>query len=147
VESGSKKESVPVFETFDHTADVGIRARAGDLPGLLVEAARGLFSLIAEPVPDDPPGSRIEIRVRGDRADLLLFDWLSELLYVSDRDRTVLIGFEVALVEGGLEGRARAISVDDAGIVLLHEVKAITYHGLSVERDGAEWVAEFIVDV
>ena len=126
---------------------MGIRARAPDLPTLLVEAARGLFSLIAEPLPDDPPGSRIDIRVRGDRADLLLFDWLSELLSVSDRDRTVLDDFEVALVEGGLDGRAHVLSVDDPGIVLLREVKAITYHGLSVEREGAEWVAEFIVDV
>ena len=136
-----------MFETFDHTADVGIRARAADLPGLLTEAARGLFSLIAEPVPEDAQGSRVELGVRGDRADLLLFDWLSELLYVADRDRTVLADFEVALVEGGLEGHARAISIDDSGIVLLREVKAITYHGLSVEREGHEWIAEFIVDV
>jgi SHS2 domain-containing protein len=85
--------------------------------------------------------------VRGDRADLLLFDWLSELLYTSDRDRVVLADFEVTLVERGLEGRARAVAVDEPGIVLLHEVKAITYHGLSVERDGAEWVCELIVDV
>ena len=136
-----------MFETFDHTADVGIRARAPDLSALLVECARGLFSLIAEPVPERPTATPVEIRVRGDRSDLLLFDWLSELLYVSDRDRTVFTDFEVTLVEGGLEGRARAISIDDPGVVLLREVKAITYHGLSVEPDGTEWIAEFIVDV
>ena len=136
-----------MFETFDHTADVGIRARAADLPALFVEAARGLFSLIAEPVPVDSPGTCVEVRVKGDRADLLLFDWLSELLYTSDRDRVVLTDFTIALVEGGLEGQCRAVSVDASGIVLLREVKAITYHGLSVERTGDEWTAEFIVDV
>jgi protein archease len=136
-----------MFETFDHTADVGIRARAADLPALLVEAARGLFALIAEAVPADSPGARVEVRVRGDRADLLLFDWLSELLYTSDHDHVVLTDFTVTLVEDGLEGRAHAVSVDEPGIVLLHEVKAITYHGLSVERTGDEWTAELIVDV
>jgi len=30
---------------------------------------------------------------------------------------------------------------------LSHEVKAITYHGLRVEREGDGWLAEVIVDI
>ena len=30
---------------------------------------------------------------------------------------------------------------------LLREVKAITYHGLRVERSGDSWLAEVIVDI
>ena len=33
------------------------------------------------------------------------------------------------------------------GIVLSHEVKAITYHGLRVEHEVGGWVAEVIVDI
>jgi len=136
-----------MYETFDHTADVGIRVRAADLASLFREAAQGLFALIAEPVAAAPSARRVEIEVRGERADLLLFDWLSELLYLADRDRLILCDFEVELVEGGLRGRATAVPVEQAQGALLHEVKAITYHGLRVERAGAEWLAEFIVDV
>ena len=35
-----------MFETFDHTADLGLRIRAETLEGLFEEAARALFSLI-----------------------------------------------------------------------------------------------------
>ena len=38
-------------------------------------------------------------------------------------------------------------SVDPARHALEHEVKAITYHALRVERLGDEWLAEVIVDI
>jgi SHS2 domain-containing protein len=37
--------------------------------------------------------------------------------------------------------------VDPARHELDHEVKAITYHGLKLERDGDGWLAEVIVDI
>lgn len=136
-----------MYELFDHTADVGLRMRATDLECLFRDAAEGLFSLVADSVQPGAAAPTIEIDVRGDRADLLLFDWLSELLYVSDRDRVVLCDFTVSLVQGGLRGRARAVPIADVMHRLQREVKAITYHGLRVERVGGEWIAEVIVDV
>src|SRR3954469_5456448 len=35
-----------MHETFDHTADLGLRIRAGDLDTLFAEAAEALFSVI-----------------------------------------------------------------------------------------------------
>jgi len=135
-----------MYELFDHTADIGLRVRSADREDLFREAATGLFSLIAEPVRGGPSSCPVEIEVRGERLDLLLFDWLSEWLYLSDRDRTILCDFEVEWVEGGLRGRATAVPMEEAG-ALLREVKAITYHGLRVEHAGTEWIAEVIVDV
>ncbi len=128
----------PMYELFDHTADVGLRMRATDLECLFRDAAEGLFSLVADSVQPGAAAPTIEIDVRGDRADLLLFDWLSELLYVSDRDRVLLCDFTVSLVQGGLRGRARAVPIADVMHRLQHEVKAITYHGLRVERADGE---------
>ena len=36
------------FETFDHTADIGIRAFGPDLPEAFCNAAKGMFSLITD---------------------------------------------------------------------------------------------------
>ena len=36
-----------MYETFDHTANVGLRARATDLKTLFAEAARAMFSVMA----------------------------------------------------------------------------------------------------
>jgi SHS2 domain-containing protein len=136
-----------MFELIDHTADVGLRIRAADLAGLYRDAAVGLFSLIADPVVAGPGARAVEVEVRGDRPELLLFDWLSELLYLADSERVVLCDFAVSLVPGGLAGRARAVPIEDVADRLQREVKAITYHGLRVERTGGEWIAEVIVDV
>ena len=45
-----------MYEVFEHTADVGLRARAGDLNGLFAEAGRGLFSLLVENLDVVRPG-------------------------------------------------------------------------------------------
>jgi SHS2 domain-containing protein len=59
----------------------------------------------------------------------------------------VLAEFTVHLSEKGLSATARGEPLDAARHVLAHEVKAITYHGLKLERCGEQWLAEVIVDI
>ena len=47
----------------------------------------------------------------------------------------------------GLKATARGEEVDHDRHELDMEVKAITYHGLKVEREGDGWLAEVIVDL
>jgi SHS2 domain-containing protein len=37
-----------MYEVFEHTADLGLRVRAADLPTLFAEAGQGLYSLIVD---------------------------------------------------------------------------------------------------
>jgi SHS2 domain-containing protein len=135
-----------MFELFDHTADLGLRVTAPDLDALFEDAALGLFSIIVEQPPRGGPLEQ-EFELRGQRHDHLLFDWLSELLYVFDTARILFGEFEVRVGPEGLRARARGERLDPACHRLLHEVKAITYHGLKVERVGSGWRAEVIVDI
>lgn len=136
-----------MYETFAHTADLGLRVRAGDLDELFADAAAGLFSLVVNDVPSDPDAAEYRFEIEGSRLDLLLLDWLNELLYVFDSERMVLGSFEVEVGSEGLRATARAQSLDPDRHGLLREVKAITYHGLKVEQDGEQWLAEVIVDI
>jgi len=136
-----------VYECFDHTADIGLRVRAPDLPALLAEAAAGLFAVIVEPAAEPAAAPRRAFAIRGERPDWLLFDWLSELLYVFDTERLVLGRFAVRAVPGGIEASAAARPLDPARDRVLHEVKAVTYHGLRAEAEGGGWVAEVILDI
>jgi SHS2 domain-containing protein len=136
-----------VYEHFEHTADLGLRVRAPDLDTLFREAAEGLFAMIVEGLSPDPGDAEREIEVRGGRLDHLLFDWLSELLYLFDVERLLLHDFEVEVGADGVRGRARAQRLDPSRHRLLHEVKAITYHGLSVVQDARGFSAELIVDI
>ena len=83
----------------------------------------------------------------GDDREFLLFDWLKELLYRFDGEHLLFGRFEVRVTAAGLTGTAWGEPLDPARHVLLHEVKAITYHELKVEKTGDGWLAEVIVDI
>jgi SHS2 domain-containing protein len=136
-----------MYETFDHTADLGLRIRAPNLDALFAEAAEALFSVIIEELKTVEPKQRLEIRIEGDDREYLLFDWLKELLYHFDSEHLLCSRFEVRAGEGAIEGSAWGETLNPARHRLLHEVKAITYHGLKVEQTGEGWVAEVIVDI
>jgi SHS2 domain-containing protein len=136
-----------MYETFDHTADLGLRVRAADLPDLLVEAARGLTSVIVANPADVRPVERRSFRVEGTEVDYLLFDWLNELLYAFESERMLFARFDVRVDEAGLTADAWGEAADPKRHQLEHEVKAITYHGLRVEHLPDGWLAELIVDI
>jgi SHS2 domain-containing protein len=137
-----------VYETFEHTADLGLRVRAPDLDNLFVEAGRGLFSLMVENLDDVRPVEVVSLGVVGAELDYLLFDWLNELLYIFETRRLVLAEFDLTIADDGLQAIARGEPLDPARHRSEHEVKAITYHQLKVEQqlDGS-WLAEVIVDI
>ncbi len=136
-----------MIEFFEHTADLGLRVRAADLDGLFAEAARALFSAIVEDLGTVVASQRVEVRIPGEDREFLLFDWLRTLLYRFDAEHLLFSRFEVKVGDAGLEGAAWGEPMDPSRHEPNHEVKAITYHGLKVERTADGWVAEVIVDI
>jgi len=166
--------STEMYETFEHTADLGLRVRAADLNQLFVEAAQALFSAIVDDLATVEPKQRVDISFQGDDWSYLLFDWLNELLYRFDTEHLLFGKFEVrissepgalatgsgspSLTVGALTDTVEALTdtivasawgepLDRSRHSLAHEVKAITYHGLRVEKEGDGWLAEVIVDI
>jgi SHS2 domain-containing protein len=136
-----------MFETFDHTADLGLRIRAPDLKTLFAEAAQALFSAIVDNLDAVNPKERIDVQINGQEREYLLFDWLRELLYRFDVEHRLFSRFDVTVNEAGLTGSAWGEKFDAERHELGHEVKAITYHELKVERTADGWLAEVIVDI
>ena len=136
-----------MHETFEHTADLGLRIRAADLDALFVEAAQALFETIVPDLDSVRHLRKIDIALTGDDRELLLFDWLKELLFHFDAEHLLLGKFEAHVRDDGMTGTAWGEPLDRARHALEHEVKAITYHGLRVERNGDGWLSEVIVDI
>jgi SHS2 domain-containing protein len=136
-----------MFETFDHTADLGLRIRSADLDTLFAEAGEALFSAIVEDLATVRPERQLGIRLEGSDREYLLFDWLKELLYHFDVEHLLFSRFEARVSATGLEGRAWGEPLDRSRHELSHEVKAITYHRLKVEQTPDGWLAEIIVDI
>jgi SHS2 domain-containing protein len=140
-----------MFETFDHTADVGLRARAADLNTLFEESARAMFSVLAGDLDAVRPLEEVAIRLEPDDLEALLRSWLSELLYIFHVRKLLLSEFSVSIDdshdERGLLATARGEPLDLVRHKADVEVKAVTWHGLKVERTADGWLAEVIVDI
>ena len=136
-----------MYELFEHTADLGLRATAPDLDTLFADAAACLFSAIVEDLASVRPVQEVRVELTGDDREYLLFDWLKELLYRFDVDHQLFGRFAVCVRADGLIGTAWGEPFDPARHVLDHEVKAITYHELKVEQVEDGWLTEVVVDI
>ena len=136
-----------MYETFDHTADVGLRIRAGSFDELLAEAARALTSVLVED-PSACEADRSEaVELRSDTPVDLLFDWLSELVFLFSTKRFVARDYELEVSGTSLQARLRGWRFDPDRHAGGHEVKAITYHELKARHDADGWFAEVILDI
>ena len=136
-----------MHELFDHTADLGLRIRAGDLDTLFAEAGACLLACMV----DDPAAvlatESQTLAIAGTDREYLLFDWLRELLHRSDEARMLWCRFDVRLTATGLTATISGEPFDPSRHLLSREVKAITYHGLKLEESDGGFLAEVIVDI
>ena len=136
-----------MYELFEHTADLGIRVRAATLDGVMADAGRGLFAVIAGDLAQIQPRQEEAFAVAGVDPVWLLHDWASELLAAFDTRRILLCEFAVAVDAAGLRATCRGEPYDPARHVLAHEIKAVTQHLLDVRHVAGGWEAELIVDI
>jgi SHS2 domain-containing protein len=137
-----------MFELFDHTADLGLRARSDTPEGLFADAALALRAALVENPDAVEPRKQRTVTVAGTDREYLLFDWLDALLRLFDSERFLLARTAVRFDPAGLTAEVWGEPVDATRHQLSHEVKAITYHGLHAAREAdGTWLAEVIVDI
>jgi len=141
------------FNVFDHTADVGLQVRAGDLADLLETAARATFDQMLEDFPRDVEVHEAVCAATAqgpeDGPGELLVVWLQELLYRFETGALVPLEFDFAAC-GPREVRASVGfgRFDPDCHRTRAEIKAVTYHDLDVHREpDGSWSARFILDV
>jgi SHS2 domain-containing protein len=136
-------------ETFEHTADMGLRIFASDLSDLFHTAAEALFDLIVANRSDVRVLETESASLTAESTEDLLIEWLNELIFRSETQHRLYTRFDVALAENGrrLEAKIGGEPIDHRRHVLDHEVKAATRHELLVRRVDGGWVAEVIVDI
>lgn len=135
------------YEIIDHTADFGIEVRGADLRELFENAAYAMYDVITD-TERLIPSSEMHVNVSGeDRPDLMV-NWLRELLYLwTGKGLLVKIISIASLSEKILTGNIKFDHFDPGRHLIKNELKAVTYHQISVEHDGTEWKARIIFDV
>ena len=129
---------------MEHTADWAVRVYGQDLRALLLNAARGMNSLLVADVSEVPVQDERRVQVDAFDRESMLVEWLSELAYLAEREGFVGREFEletvspetvVATVRGG-----RAAE-------LQKHIKAVTYHDLEVVESEEGLEATVVFDV
>ncbi len=136
-------------ETFEHTADLGLRVFAADLPDLFRTAGHGLFDVIVANRGDVQVVATESVSLIAESAEELLFNWLNELIFLSETKHHLYTQVDVAIDATGcrLEATIGGEPIDCGRHVLDHEVKAATRHRLSLRSEQGGWVAEVILDI
>jgi SHS2 domain-containing protein len=137
------------IETFDHTADVGLRVVGEDLDDLFRTAAEGVFDYIVVNRDAVRDQQREEVVLSAETPADLLASWLNELIFRSETRHLLYSRFDVRVADDGLSLRAEVGGepIDRDRHILDHEVKAVTHHGLALRREGEGWLAELILDI
>lgn len=136
-----------MYEYFEHTADVGIRVQAASLEELFAEAGAALMAFMLDAPAPGPKATQRTFDLAADDMEELLHEWLSELLFTHETEHLVLGDFRVELRENVLTAEARAEPLVPERHLPSHEVKAVTYHALTIHQDDHYYLAEVVLDI
>jgi SHS2 domain-containing protein len=120
------------YELLEHTADVMIKAHGRTLEDCFASAAYALYDQMVD-VSTVRPLVEEEVKACGHDLESLLYNFLSEFLYLTDAKMLVFSEFEVRIEDLAIRCRALGEHVDRERHRPRHEVKAITYHMLQVD--------------
>lgn len=137
-----------IYEPIDHTADAGMWVYGRDHAELFAHAAWALFDMISDAETIRLQQSMtITIDGAADWEDLLI-RWLGELLYLYDTERFLCGSASLtALSSTQLTAQVQGESFDPSRHPIDTEIKAVTYHQVTVEPCDTGWRARVIFDV
>jgi SHS2 domain-containing protein len=122
------------YEQLEHTADVMVKAHGRTLEECYGNAAYALFNTMVD-ASTITPTEEIDIQQEGHDYESLLYNFLSEFLYVHDVTRLVLCEFDVTIEDFRIKCKARGEKLDLEKHQPKTEIKAITYHELKVDPE------------
>jgi SHS2 domain-containing protein len=138
------------YEYLDHTADAKFLAYGKTLEEAFGNAALAMFNVM---INTDTVSNTIsqDIELTAEDLDGLLFDWLSEFLFLMDAEDLIFGDFRVHSIkqEGGqfhLNATVYGEAIDLSRHVFDTEVKAATYNDMQVQQLVDSWMLRATVD-
>ena len=132
-------------------ADAAFEAAASDLPSLFAECGRAVFGVMA----DLNGVGRTETRKLDLREDasveMLLHRWLSDLIFLKDRDSLLFSRFDVRIETGKNLFRLRSVvageKIDSGRHILGSDVKGVSFYKFSLKFENGVWKAFVVCDL
>lgn len=133
------------------TADIAFEASGRDLPELFTAAADATMNVMIDNLNAIEPRETQQVELSNDNVEMLLFDFLQELIYFKDAKRLLLRAREMQIDQKDegyfLKAKVAGERLDNARHQQRADVKAVTLHGFSVEKDDDGWKARVLLDI
>lgn len=138
-----------MFELSGYTGDAVITAQAATPGCLLADLAAGFSALACGGAVEEK--TTRDISLKAGSPESLVVNFLNELVFLADTEgfiaaaASVSASFQPGACEltATLRGETLAFERHQRGLL----VKAATYHGLKIERDGGLWRAAILLDI
>jgi SHS2 domain-containing protein len=140
------------FEFRDHTADVQVRSWGPSLEEAFSQTAYSLMTTITPNLNKIAVKVERKITVEAEDIEALLFDFLSEFLYIFDVEELIFNQIYVHQIErlndnfklfATLKGEKFDLDKHEIGT----EVKAITYSFMNIEKKHESTIIDIVFDI
>lgn len=133
-------------------ADVAFEARGKTLEELFTSAAQAVIATQLEDLRTVRKKESRPFDLTHKAIDMLLFNFLQELIYWKDVDQIVFKSFDLSIRQGPdglyyLAGTGRGEPIDLSRHRLRVDVKAVTLHKFEVTSDADGWKATVVLDI
>ena len=130
-------------------ADIAYEAYGKSLNELFENAAFVIFELSANLKTVDSR-KKLEIRLEHEKIENLLYDFLSEILFLKDSKYIVFKKVKVSINEGKINKLMAVLEGDTINPEkqqLENDIKAVTMHMFEVKKEKNQWKATVVVDI
>ncbi len=145
------------YKLIDHTADIGCEIFGKSRKELFANGVAALFNIMLEQNSDwgkslvqtmQESLEEKRITIAGNDLEDLLINFLREALYLFNGEKWVVIGCEtMELTTNHIVAQLSGEPYNPKNHQVKMEIKAVTYHSLSISKTKAGWVARVIFDV
>lgn len=135
------------WEHFEHEADIGVRGFGATMAEAFEQAALAMSGTITE-ISDIEPAICLDVSCEAPDNDVLLVDWLNELIYHMATRNMLFATFDVSIDGHRLTAKVCGEPADVVKHQPAVEVKGATFTELKVYQDSDNiWVAQCVIDV
>ncbi len=132
-------------------ADAAFEATGETVEEMFLAAAHATVTVMVE-CPEEMEGEeKISFALEEGDLEMLLFDFLQEILYLKDARKLLpyveSVDIDMNTAPMRLAARARCGTIESHRERLLTDVKAVTLHRFGIRRDECGWTATVVLDV
>ena len=131
---------------MEHTADAMFEAYGKDLNELFENSALAVEECMVK-LSSLKNKEKHKISLKSESIEELLYDFLSELIFIKDTEGLLFKKFKVRIKDLNLEAECEGEKINRNTQELLDDAKAVTKHLFKVKKLKNKWLARIIIDI